>query len=389
MVTLRDVVIVGGGPAGLMAARTISQLGHDAVVLEEHDEIGVPVHCTGIIGLDAFSELDLSRTSILQVAHSARFHAADGNAVVIESDQINAAIVDRRVFDDTLADQAVTAGAEVRTGSRVARVEPDADRVRVRTASGEDLTARACVVACGAKYRFNQQLGFGLPRVFVQSVQLDTLLPSLDQMEVHLDSRSIPGGFAWVVPFRREGRSRAKIGLLSDGDAAAGFETFTAALVERLGVTRDGWPRARLKILPLGPVRRTYANRVLAVGDAAGLVKPTTGGGIYYGLLSGHWAAETLDAALRRDQLDVRRLRVNEARWRERLGPEIRAGLAFRTIASRLDDHAISTLMELANVDGLVPMLKRTANFNWHRDAALALLRNTAFRRVVLSSFLG
>ena len=75
--------------------------------------------------------------------------------------------------------------------------------------------------------------------------------------------------------------------------------------------------------------------------------------------------------------------------WRERLGPEIRAGLAFRTIASRLDDHAISTLMELANVDGLLPMLKRTANFNWHRDAALALLRNTAFRRVVLSSFLG
>ena len=386
---MRDVVIVGGGPAGLMAARTLSQLGHDAVVLEEHHEIGAPVHCTGIIGLDAFAELNLSRDTILEVAHSARFHAAEANTVVVESDQIHAAIVDRRLFDKALARQAVAAGAEVRTGSRVAQLEPEHDRVRVRTVAGEDLMARACVVACGASYRFNQQLGFGVPRVFVQSAQTDTPFPPLDRIEVHLNRRLIPGGFAWAVPFRRAGRSRVKIGLMSEDHAAASFGTFAGALAARVGEERERWPKPRLKMLPLGPVRCTYATRVLAVGDAAGLVKPTTGGGIYYGLLSGHWAAETLDGALRRDQLDARRLRAYETRWRDRLGPEIRAGLAFRTIAARLDDRAISTLVELANVDGLVPMLTRTANFNWHRDAALALLRNTAFRKVVLSSLWG
>ena len=372
-----------------MAARTLSQLGHDAVVLEEHHEIGAPVHCTGIIGLDAFAELNLSRDTILEVAHSARFHAAEANTIVVESDQIHAAIVDRRLFDKALARQAVAAGAEVRTGSRVAQLEPEHDRVRVRTVAGEDLMARACVVACGASYRFNQQLGFGVPRVFVQSAQTDTPFPPLDRIEVHLNSRLIPGGFAWAVPFRRAGRSRVKLGVMSEGHAAASFGTFAGALAARVGEERERWPKPRLKMLPLGPVRRTYATRVLAVGDAAGLVKPTTGGGIYYGLLSGHWAAETLDGALRRDQLDARRLRAYETRWRDRLGPEIRAGLAFRTIAARLDDRAISTLMELANVDGLVPMLTRTANFNWHRDAALALLRNTAFRKVVLSSLWG
>ena len=386
---MRDVVIIGGGPAGLMAARALSQLGHDAVVLEEHDEIGVPVHCTGIIGLDAFAELNLSRGTILGVAHSARFHAADGNTVAIESDQIHAAIVDRRAFDETLAHQAVAAGAEVRTGSRVAQLEPTRDHVRVRTVAGEDLTARACIMACGASYRFNRQLGLGVPRVFAQSAQLDTPFPPLDRIQVHLDNRLIPGGFAWVVPYRRGGRSRAKLGLMSDCHPAPSFGIFAAALAAREGADQESWPKPRLKMLPLGPVRRTYATRVLAVGDAAGLVKPTTGGGIYYGLLSGQWAAETLDRALRRNQLDARGLRAYETRWRNRLGPEIRAGLAFRTIAARLDDRAISTLMELANVDGLVPMLKRTANFNWHRDAALALLRNTAFRQVVLSSFWG
>ena len=372
-----------------MAARTLAQLGHDAVVLEEHDEIGMPVHCTGVIGLDAFGELDLSRSAILEVAHSARVHASDGNVTTVESDKIRAAIVDRRVFDQRLAHQAVAAGAEVRTGSRVAGLKREQRQVCVRTASGETLAARACVVACGAKYRFNQQLGLGLPRVFVQSAQSDTPFPPLDRIEVHLDNRLTPGGFAWVVPFRRGGQWRAKLGLMSDRHAAASFGTFTGALATRVGAEQDSWPRPRLKVLPLGPVRRTYTTRTLAVGDAAGLVKPTTGGGIYYGLLSGHWAAETLDGALRRDQLDARRLSAYETRWRERLGPDIRAGLAFRTIAARLDDQAISALVELVNIDGLLPMLRRTANFNWHRGAALALLRNTAFRKVVINSLWG
>jgi len=381
---MRDVVIVGGGPAGLMAATTLAGLGHDVVVLEEHAEVGLPVHCTGIIGLDAFAELTLSPHSILSVAQAARFRAADGSAVTIESDQIQAAIVDRRLFDATLAERASAAGAELRTGTRVTALDHDDHRVEVRTARGGVVTARSCVIACGASYRFNQGLGLGLPRVFVQSAQLDAECVPLDQIEVLLDRTLMPGGFAWAVPFRRGGRARVKLGLLSDAHAASSFDAYRQSLAERLGVELRGRPR--LKMLPLGPVRRTYATRVLAVGDAAGLVKPTTGGGIYYGLLSGRWAAETLHKALRLDQLDARRLREYETRWRARLGPEIRAGLAFRTIAARLDDRAISALIELANVDGLVPMLKRTANFNWHRDAALALLRNTAFRKVVLNS---
>ena len=74
---MRDVAVVGAGPAGLLSARILASLGHDVVVLEEHDTVGVPVHCTGLLGLDAFGEFDLPRHTIMGTADRARFVAAD------------------------------------------------------------------------------------------------------------------------------------------------------------------------------------------------------------------------------------------------------------------------------------------------------------------------
>ena len=177
----------------------------------------------------------------------------------------------------------------------------------------------------------------------------------------------------------------ARIGLMASDGAARRFKEYTLRLAKRYGVATVRC-RPRLKLLPLAPVKRTYADRVLAVGDAAGLAKPTTGGGIYYSLLSGRFAAETLTEALRQDRTDAAALRRYETLWQARLGPELRAGLAFRTLAARFDDRAIDALLELAAVDGIVPLLRRTANVNWHRATALALLKNAGFRRIVLSS---
>jgi digeranylgeranylglycerophospholipid reductase len=203
---------------------------------------------------------------------------------------------------------------------------------------------------------------------------------------VHLGRSVAPRGFAWVVPFRRDGQPYQRLGLMADARAGSLFRAFATALQARFGVADADWPEPRLKILPLGPVARTYGQRLLAVGDAAGLVKPTTGGGIYYSLISGQFAAETLDEGLRADDLRESRLRQYEIRWRDRLGAEIRIGLAFRLLAARLNDRGIDSLVELARIDGIVPLLRQTADFNWHRQSALALLRHSQFRRILLSS---
>ena len=370
-----------------MAARELARNGHHVTVLEEHASIGAPAHCTGLLGLDAFAELDLPRDTILSVAQSARFVAPDGSSVLIDADRVSAAVVDRIAFDRALAESVVAAGVELRSDARV-RAIAVSDREVTITADGLDhpMSARACVIACGAHYRFNRELGLGVPRVFVQSAQLELAFQGPEQVEVHLGRTRAPRGFAWVVPFQRAGQPFQRIGLMTDGRAAPYFKAFAADLRARFDVGGTAWPDARLKILPLGPVTRTYGPRVLAVGDAAGLVKPTTGGGIYYGLLSGQIAATVLDEALHADDLRDSRLREYETRWRERLGAEIRIGLAFRTLAARLNDKAVDAIIELARVDGVVPMLRRTADFNWHRQSALALLKHAQFRRILLSS---
>jgi digeranylgeranylglycerophospholipid reductase len=381
-----DVVIVGAGPAGLFAAARLAGAGLEVAVLEEHAEAGVPVHCTGVLADDAFDEFGLTRRSLLNPLRRARFYAPSGDSIGHETDDVEAVVIDRRAFDQELHHTARTAGARIFTEHRATALAIEQDGVRVALRDREPMTARTAILACGASYGLTRRLGLGLPSAWLRSAQLEVPATQAGDVEVHFGSRVAPRGFAWAVPVVRPTGQFVRVGLMCDGAPGHHFNRFLGRLAPRWGIAGpvcSGGQLPRLKMLPLAPIPRTYANRVLAVGDAAGLVKATTGGGIYYSLVSAAMAADVLAPAIREGCVDAGHLAVYERRWRARLGPELDAQLSLRRLAHRLDDRDIDGFFELARTDGIMPIVRRTAQFNQHRHLIRALFRHQPARDIL------
>ena len=168
---------------------------------------------------------------------------------------------------------------------------------------------------------------------------------------------------------------------MADARAGVYFERFVRSIRRRWGVQLTKAPRR--KILPLGPVPKTFGNRIVVVGDAAGLVKPTTGGGIYYSLVTAALAAEIITDRIRRNQLTEQALEVYEQLWKQKLGEELRAQTQLRVLAEDLHDADINSLFELARVDGILPLLRRTARFNHHRRFIGELLSHPVAKEIL------
>ncbi len=124
---------------------------------------------------------------------------------------------------------------------------------------------------------------------------------------------------------------------------------------------------------------------MLVVGDAAGQVKPTSGGGIYYGLLCADIAADTLHQALQTDDLSAKNLTKYERRWKRRLGRELKIGYRTRKLFERLSDRQIDRIFDIVKANGIDKTLLETKNlsFDWHSRTILMLLGRTVIAKAI------
>jgi digeranylgeranylglycerophospholipid reductase len=381
-----DVLIVGGGPGGLFMAARLAERGVRTLVCEEHARVGDPVHCTGVLSADSFSTFDLPQAAILNQLSSVRFLSPGGIPVDYTTPSPLATVIDRPVFDRELADRAIAAGAEIRVGARVASLDTDAAGASASIA-GETVQARLAVLACGASYKFQRQFGFGLPTIYLQTAQRELPSRTPGDVELHFGRDIAPGGFAWAVRVLRPEGAFVRIGVMASRDVRQCYDRMVGRIAQRWGITAED-TAPRLKILPLGAVGRTYGERMLAIGDAAGLVKPTTGGGIHYSIVSAALAADVAVDALAADRLDAESLSAYERAWRAELSDEFEAQHELRQVATTLSDKAIDSFFELAHTDGIMPIVRATARFNEHRPLIRALFKHPPARRILFRAMM-
>ena len=371
-----DVVIVGGGPAGLLTAGRLAQSGLEVVLFEEHPRFGEPLHCTGIVSLETAELAKIPEEMVLGRLGRARFVGpGGGEAIHVWSRDEPIVAIDRAAFDAGLARQAASAGAVLKPATPVHDVRTGRDGVIV-DATGCSVRARACVLACGVSYRFQRRLGLGLPRGAVHTAQIEVdAVTDGQQVELYFGRAVAPAGFVWTVPVTREGRSRLKIGVMADGDAGACLTAFLGRPHLRSRLRNEPADMVR-RLLPLKPIAKTYAERLLVVGDAGGFTKPTTGGGIFYSLLTASLASDTLLEAFAAGRFDEAFLASYEHRWRQRLAPELRVADWLRRCLTRCADAEIDALVRALTADDVQALVRRTARFNWHRDLIVALGRH-------------
>ena len=364
-----EIVIVGAGPIGCYTAQLLKKCGINGFrIIEEHDEVGKPVRCAGIVGKPVFEDslIPLSKSSILNQINGALFFYK-GDSFKIERSGV-ALVIDREKFDKELSQ-----GLEVECGIRLLEIEEEQDkesRYRLKTNQG-DIWADMVIGADGPRSRVKKFIdskknnsdgsdgsdGSGETK-FYKGVQYRIKLEDLKgvkDLEDEVFSREmtrvymregIPF-FVWIIP---EGGGVIRLGVIAENGSRE-----LERVMEEEGIKGEIIDRLA-GIIPLGLCQSVY-KKVVVVGDAARQVKPLTGGGIYYGMK----AAEILVECIREGTLAE-----YDQRWKSKFGREIKFGLWARKVYERLnkDEDELENIFSLFKENA--EFIERAANFENH-----------------------
>jgi flavin-dependent dehydrogenase len=288
---MRNVSIVGAGTSGLIAAKRLGELGVRARVYEQKAVLGLPVRASGIVSITGLATLGVDYSaSITNTLHGANIHAA-GKTMRVRAEKAVAHVLDRKKLNDICHDNAVGSGADVITGNRIAGAA-----LERMSEEGVVIGADGAVSSVAAHFSMGRT-----PRhVLTWKAEYNIRAPEEGVVDLFFDNNCCKGLFAWLCP---NSKDILEVGVGIDpryGNSRAAFSRFIAKKEIR-DIIGSGKPLSEgAAMIPMA-LRKKVADeskRVLLVGDAAGHVKPTTGGGIVFGGNGAMMAADVVSSYL-------------------------------------------------------------------------------------------
>jgi len=388
---MRDVVIVGGGPTGCFAGKLLAERGLDVAIIEEHAEVGYPVCCAGIVGVGGLGELRIKPGKwVLNELRGAIFHPPSGKPFTLTRGKVEALVVDRASFDRELAMGAVKAGATLLMKTRCVGVKLGREpSVKVEGTNGKsEIQGRLVIGADGPNSLVAREAGLLKAARYINCAQVEVLADvDPNTAELYFGRDFAPGFFAWVVP----AGDVCRVGLgTSEGQPTRNLFDFikkhpTASKKMRgkkfLDITAG--------LIPEPLTRKIYSDHVMLVGDAAGHVKPLTGGGIYLGLSCARLAADTAVSALEGEPT-AKALREYEIAVKKKFGREFEFGMRARNLFKKLPDDALDSTLEFFAKPDVQTLVLKHADFDRHDALIRVLLKKgpSLLRSIGLRKFL-
>jgi digeranylgeranylglycerophospholipid reductase len=330
-----QVIIIGGGPIGAATARYAAEAGASVLLVERRAHPAPVPACTGLVSPRTLPTLGASDRSVLREILGLTAHSPSGRTLKLRADETKALVLDRPALEAELLARAAAAGAEIRMGTE-GHVTSDR-RVLLESRVGrETLEADVVIGADGPDSAVARAAGLSAGGAFLFGVQAMIEHSALDPDCVDVFFEKDAGLFAWCVP--AEG-GVARVGLLAPAGAAQA--PLLRSLLSRRFPGRRVFSRAGGRI-PAAAVPQSVAGNILLVGDAAGQVKPLSGGGLYTGGVCARLAGRIAAEAAGRDAAGV--LASYDAAWREELGRDLAFGQTLRSVLAASSDADLDAL---------------------------------------------
>ncbi|WP_342304568.1 NAD(P)/FAD-dependent oxidoreductase [Methanolobus sp. ZRKC5] len=363
-----DVVVVGAGPIGSTAARYAAMNGARTLMVEDHPFIGSPVGCTGLLSTRAVSECDIkpSEDFVFNSVRGAFVHPMNGSCLPIDGKKTKAYVVSRKIFDRRLAAMALEEDVDLWLNSRVNAVEKADGEQRVsivRNGQLETIKTKVVIGADGVRSKVAKMAGLGNVTKVLSGIQTEVPYCSddTDFVELFVGSQA-PGFFAWAVPVDE---NISRIGMAIDPrhkNATVAKQLLDNLLTNNSHIA-SRYGRGKLDLvmggIPLGPLEKTYSDGLLVVGDAAGQVKPTSGGGIYTGAVCAKIAGEIAAKAVVEEDNSANFLSEYDRRWRAKIGKELAMGMRIHRFIDGLEDSEFDDLIGSMNNPAILDTITR------------------------------
>lgn len=386
-----DAIVVGGGPAGAFAAWNLAKFGVSVKVFEEHAEAGIPSHCAGHLSIRGLKKLGLEtlpKGIVENTFSGANFYSAKGAKFSVRLRKPVTCAVNRALFDKYLVEKAAEAGARFFLNSRVKSLilkNGIVVGVKVDQQSAGEMQTEAKIVVDseGVSSRLLRQAGLAAldHRELVYGVEAEVENVEnvvSDEVEVYLGNEYARGFYGWLIP-RPDGS--AKVGLAAK---RRNPKELFQRLLSKHPVASKQLLKAKVRRMTFhpislgGPIRRTYANGFLAVGDAASQVKPTTGGGVVFGLTCATIAAEVGAEAIRRKDTSSSFIQLYQKRCDSSLGFDFRTMLRARKFINSLSDEKIDNALRFSRRFKLDKALRDVEEIDFQGQTLLKTLTKPA-----------